>query len=134
MAVAELKNRTPLAVREFYTADTEGVPALVVVVKATVAIVPGGRCVLGGEQVPVTLEGEAWGEDSAESSYKYEPESALFKLGTDVVVIGHAYAQQSAGQSLVGIEAGPLRKMARMFGARRWDKRLVGFECTPPEP
>jgi hypothetical protein len=135
VAVAELRNRTPFAARELYTADEEGVPALVVVVKVTVSIVPGARCVLAAEQVPVTLEGEPWGDDSATSSYKYEPETALVKPGTDVVVIGHAHARPGEDrETLVGIEAGPLRKMARVFGARRWDKRLLGFEPTPPEP
>lgn len=135
MPVAELRNRTPFAVREIHTADEEAVPALVVVVKATVTIVPGGRCVLAAEQVPVSLEGETWGDDSAESSYRYEPETALFKPGTDVVVIGHAYARAGAGlDAVVGVEAGPLRKVARVVGARRWDRRRVGFEPTPPEP
>ena len=55
------------------------------------------------------------------SSYKYEPEVALCKPATDVVLIGHAQPPGGgATQVDVGIKVGPVQKVARVFGDRFW--------------
>ena len=59
--------------------------------------------------------------DAPVSSYKYEPEIALFKPATDVVLIGHAHPPGGgATQVDVGIKVGPVQKVARVFGDRFW--------------
>ena len=59
--------------------------------------------------------------DAPVSSYKYEPEIALCKPTTDVVLIGHAHPPGGgATQVDVGIKVGPVQKVAKVFGDRFW--------------
>ena len=77
--------------------------------------------------MPVNLAGEL-STDAPVSSYKYEPEIALFKPATDVVLIGHAHPPGGgATQVDVGIKVGPLQKVARVFGDRFWSMTKLGI-------
>lgn len=130
---AEVENETPFVFEQVHGADEDGRPVLVLVVKATYSIHKGALR-LSEEQVPVNLAGESWGAPGV-SSYKYEPECALFKPGTDVALIGHAYPpHKGASEALVSVQVGPLKKTARVTGERTWFKSVGRVVATKPLP
>src|SRR6185436_7973754 len=101
-------------------ADEDLRPVVVTVVKATYNFDLQGDVSLADQQVPVNLAGEP-STDAPVSSYKYEPEIALWKPATDVVLIGHAQPPgRGATQVDVGVKVGPVQKVARVFGDRFW--------------
>ena len=107
-----IDNRTPFAFEPFFIADEELRPVVVTIVKATYGFDLRGAVWLADEQIPVNLAGEPW-TDAPVSSYKYEPEVALCKSTTDVVLIGHAHPPGGgATQVDVGIKVGPVQKVA----------------------
>jgi len=120
VAHPEIDNGTPFAFEPVFIADEDLRPVIVTVVKATYDFDLQGALQLADEQIPVNLAGEPW-SDVPVSSYKYEPEIALCKLATDVVLIGHACPPQAGATRVdVGIKVGPVRKVAAVFGERFW--------------
>lgn len=120
MGHPEIDNRTPFAFEPIFIADEDLRPVVVTVIKATFSFEFDGAVWLADEQLPVNLAGEA-STDAPVSSYRYEPEVALFKPATDVVLIGHAQPPGGgATQVDVGLKVGPMQKVARVFGDRLW--------------
>ena len=126
-----IDNQTPFVCEPLALADEDGRPLLVLVVKATYAIAPRALR-LAEEQLPVNVAGEPWGEPE-QSSYRYEPECAPFKLATDVVLVGHAHATERNTTSLiVTLKVGTLQKSVRVLGERMWFKSLGSIHMTKP--
>jgi hypothetical protein len=134
MGHAEIVNRTPFAFEASITADEEGCPLLVPIVKATYDIQREGSLVVAEKQRPVTLAGELYGKPGV-SSYKYEPECAFMKPATDVVLIGEAHPPvASATEVYVSLRAGSLEKTVRVVGDRFWSRSLGMIVATAAEP
>ncbi len=132
MAHPEVTNSTPFAFEPMVVSDEEGQALLVLLTKATYDIVGDrhDRLVLADEQVPVSFEGECNGE-AGESSYRYEPELAWEKRGTDVVLIGHARAPRTNTKVLdVGFRVGPVKQIARVYGDRAWIRAMGRISAT----
>ncbi|HLL54429.1 MAG TPA: DUF2169 domain-containing protein [Myxococcaceae bacterium] len=128
-----IENRTPFSFETMFVLDEEGRPLLVPILKATYAISREGL-VLADEQRPVELAGVPWGEPE-QSSYRYEPECALWKVATDVVLVGAAVApDKSTTELLVALQMGALRKTVRVTGDRTWYKSLGRISMTRPLP
>lgn len=129
-----LINRTPFAAQELFLTDENGRDLLAVVVKATYAAAPGRPLSLAEEQVPVDVAGSYYG-DPETSSMHFEPEVAPLKPGTDVVLVGHAHPDRPGARQVdVGFQVGPLRKVIRVFGDRRWYSRMGFYRMSDPEP
>lgn len=135
MTAPSVTNLTPFAFEYMGLMDEAGRPLLVVVIKATYQIIPEhGVLELAKKQLVVNTEGETWG-DPESSSFKYEPETAFFKPATDVVLIGHACAQQHYQTTMdVSLRVGPIMKMVRVVGDRYWYKTLGVTSMTKPSP
>lgn len=132
MGHPEISNQTPFAVEPVFVSDADGRPLLVLVTKATYDIELGRSLSLAEEQLPLNATGERWGKPE-ESSYKYEPEASWLKPGTDVALIGHAWAPETGTTTVdVAFSVGPLKKFARVFGDRIWFKSLGSVQMTPP--
>jgi hypothetical protein len=132
MGHPDIANKTPFAFEPIFIADEDLRPVVVTLIKGTFSFDLGGAVQLADEQIPVSLAGEPW-SDAPVSSYRYEPETAFFKPATDVVLIGHAEPPGGgATQVDVGINLGPVRKLARVFGDRFWffTKQGVGMSGT----
>jgi hypothetical protein len=103
------------------------------VAKATYAIVQGSRLQLAEKQAKLELAGKHWG-DPETSSLKFEPEVALTKPATDVVLIGHAWAPASGtGDLLVQFRVGAWSKSVRVFGDRVWSKSFGIAKVPKPQ-
>src|SRR5947209_1123118 len=83
--------------------------AVLMIVKATYTLAPGGKVARAEKQLPPILADQYHGEPAA-SSLRYASDLSPEKRGTDVVLIGSAYAPEGeATEAEVTLEAGPLR-------------------------
>jgi hypothetical protein len=134
MAYPAIDNGTPFAFELLFLADEEGRQLIAPVGKATYAISEKGHLVLAEKPMPVNPAGEYFGDPNL-SSYKYEPETAFIKPTTDVVLIGHAHAPRSGvNETLVSLQAGPIKKTMKVVGDRVWGKALGKTMMTNPVP
>jgi hypothetical protein len=128
----DIENRTPFKFEPVFIADEDLRPVMVALIKATFSFDVHGRVELADEQMPVNFAGERW-TDAPASSYKYEPETALCKMSTDVVLIAHARPPgRGASQAEVGIKVGRVQKTAIVFGDRFWVLTKDGVTRTRP--
>lgn len=120
-------NTTPYAAERTWVQDKDANKVWVVVVKATLDILPDGSTRLSDEQVPVFRMGEPAGELGM-SSLIYEADLLGLKPGTDVLVNGRAWAPNGKRTSSVDVQlvVGPIRKRLRVFGDRFWERNIVG--------
>jgi hypothetical protein len=121
----QLENRTPFAATILPLADVDGVDAVFGVVKATFRL--GDQLTLADEQIPVTLADQHYG-DPPVSSVRQPSDVCLGKPGTDVVLIGSAWAPggRPTWQMDVSLSAGPVARSIRVFGDRVWDAGAGG--------
>jgi hypothetical protein len=130
----ELVNNTPFVTGRFAMHDRSGRDVLVVLVKCTYSFRGGRSLAVAEEAAPIQMADEFWGEPG-ESSVRYESDLAPRKTGTDVVMIGHAYALKGKATKVdVSLQVGALRKTVRVFGDRCWKKTLMGFQPSSPSP
>lgn len=130
----ELINTTPFSAERVVLQDKAGRDLLVVIVKSTFTVDARGRLQPSEKQVPIQMADAFYG-DPGESSVRYESDLALRKIGTDVVLVGHAFAPKGkATQIDVTLKVGPLQTVVRVFGDRRWDKVVGLSRITPSQP
>lgn len=110
--------------------DRQGLDTLYVVVKATLVLRP--KLSLAAVQVPVTLADEYHG-DPADSSLKQTSELHIGKPGTDVMLVGSAWAPagQVIAESWVRVGVAGRQKSIRVFGDRTWSPDGMP---TAPQP
>ena len=126
-------NATPFVFEPLFLADEAMRPLLVPVVKATFELSHQGTLTLAEEQEPLDLAGKRWDEKDETSSEKFEPEGAFFKPATDVILVGHAIAQErNTKELLVALKVGPLQKGVRVVGDRAWFKSMGSISMTKP--
>ncbi|WP_437528423.1 DUF2169 domain-containing protein [Sorangium sp. So ce726] len=129
----DLRNRTPFVAERIVHVDAAGAEVLVVLVKATLAIHAGGRLAPAAEQVPLQ-HADAFHGESGLSSVRYESDLAPHKVGTDVVVLGHAYPPgRRDAEVQVSVRVGPIRTTLAVFGDRTWARPTspAPFERMP---
>jgi hypothetical protein len=126
-----IDNRTPFAAERGWVRDRDGSEVWLVAVKATFDIHPDGTTQIAKDQPPVLRLPEHFGEPG-KSSIRYDADLVLTKKTTDVIVVGHACAP--AGRAMrqldVGFKVGPVQKVLRIFGDRRWGS----FGSSDPQP
>jgi hypothetical protein len=128
----ELVNLTPYAADTAITMDGTGTELLLVVVKATFLLTDGAPALAPEQAPPVSADAYA-GEPDA-SSLVQATETTLYKPAADVVVQGSAFPPRGRGsEALVALEIGPIRKIIRVVGDRRW-KNARGVDMSTPEP
>jgi hypothetical protein len=117
--VLQLDNQTPFKATIALLPDRFGIDTLYVIVKATVTLRPS--LALAEVQAPLTLADEYYG-DPAESSLRLSSEMHIGKAGTDVVVIGSAWApgQRPIPRMQVGMAVAGRQKTILVSGDRVW--------------
>lgn len=130
----QVRNETPFEPGLFVFPNTQGVDTLHVVMKATFALGRRGP-VVAERQQKLHLADEYWGKPG-QSSLRYATEAHLLKPGTDVVLVGEAYAPKDkpVPSSLVSVKAGALSKVVQIFGERRWKGGIASPSSSRPEP
>jgi hypothetical protein len=117
--VLQLHNETPFKAAIAVLPDRTGIDTLYVIVKATVTLRP--NLALAEVQVPPTLADEYCGEPDA-SSLKYASEMHIGKAGTDVLLIGSAWApgQRPVPRTQVTMSVAERQKTILVTGDRVW--------------
>jgi len=134
----ELINQTPYVAALVPGLDLDGRDFVTVSVKAAFELPSpareGAGLEVADEQVPLVMGDEHFGEPAA-SSLKYESEVGPPKNGTDVVLVGHAYAPGGSAEVVeAGLQAGPVSKTVYVYGDRRWQRLLGTARPSSPEP
>src|SRR5690606_24653527 len=123
-----LQFRTPtgLAGTIFASPDPDGIDSLYTVVKGTFDLRDGAT--LAEEQRPVTLAAEHYGDPLA-TSIRVPPDVGLIKPATDVLLVGSAHSPDGRPVHWmdVSLSVGPVRKIVRVFGDRRWEAEGLGY-------
>lgn len=128
-------NDTPFAAERIVTMDKRGAEVLILVAKGTYDIIENNKdgLPLASEQIPIQSADEYYGEPG-KSSVRYESDLSLLKVGTDVVLLGHAYPLPKKMREVdVTLTAGKMRKTVRVFGDRVWDKSLGRYTSSAPD-
>jgi len=117
--VLQLQNTTPFKASIAVLPDRTGIDTLYVVVKATLNLRP--KLSLAEEQVPVVLADEHYG-DPASSSLRAASELHIGKPGTDVLLVGSAWAPQGrpVRQMQVWVAVAGREKTMLVTGDRTW--------------
>lgn len=116
----DVNNGTYAMVETIPMLDEHGQMLVVAIAKATFGFDAQGRVFRTERQKPVQLTPEYYG-DPADSSLRFDVDTALEKPATDVVLIGKARSNKGPVESLdVGVRVGPVQKVARVFGDRTW--------------
>lgn len=116
----QIKNQTPFRVMLLPLVDRDGVDTVYAIVKGTFNI--GARVSLADEQQPITLVDQHFGEPTS-SSIRAPSDVCLEKSGTDILMIGSAWAPDGnpLWQMDVSLSIGPNGRTVRVFGDRVWD-------------
>ena len=118
----EVVNRTPFAVSLVPGLGKDDVSNMTVVTKGTFVIPDwSGPPTVAEEQIPFRGGDDHNGPEPAEASVRFESDACPAKPGTDVVLVGHAYAGPRRQRAVdVGLRVGPLQKIVRVTGDRCW--------------
>lgn len=129
-----IKNKTPFAAERSWVREKNGAEIWLVAVKATYRILPNGALELAEKQEDVLLAPTYLGEPG-QSSLRYESDLVRTKVGTDILLHGHAYASRAQRSIDVHLKVGKLEKHLRVFGDRVWKKGLLwGVKISRPKP
>jgi hypothetical protein len=107
--------------------DPEGKPVLAVLLKRTYRIPPSGTCIRAAEDRPLVGGDEPY-EDPMNSTIRYEADFVPWKLATDIVLNGSAYAPggRPVRELLATLQIDRVQKAVRVIGDRTCQYRLIG--------
>jgi hypothetical protein len=130
--VLQLDNQTPFHAVLAIFPNCDAVDTLYVVTKATLNLRP--KLALAASQVPTTLADEYYG-DPTTSSLKQVSEMHIGKPGTDVLLLGRAWAAnaQAVQQTWVGVRVAERQKALRVWGDRTWQRDGTPSAAQPFE-
>ena len=130
----EIVNPAPFLLDRSVYLDKNAAERLVVVLKGTWSVSPGGEIGVAEKQAPIH-PAEVFRGEPGESSILNDAELGPAKPSTDVFLLGSAKAPRSGIRSMdVSFRLGPVGRTARVFGERRWNT-VMGIETIEgPEP
>ncbi len=129
----QFHNHTPFEATIFVSSDPDGIESIFTIVKATLTL--GRRIKVAEEQLPLLAKDEHFG-DPAESSLKAPGDIGLVKPGTDVLLVGSAYAPggNPTREMGVSLRVGSIDKTVRVFGDRVWESGVFRTKASEPQP
>jgi hypothetical protein len=130
----EIINRTPFVVSLIPGLGKDDVAHMTVLAKGTFSIpIPPGPPRIAEQQIPF-WPGDEWnGPEPATSSVRFESDACPTKPGTDVVLVGHAYAGARRQATVdVGLRVGKLQKVVRVTGDRIWTRAAFAWVMSSP--
>jgi hypothetical protein len=132
--MAVLENKTGFAGELFTAQDPRGQLYVVLAVRATFDIGVGGMLRRADTQEPLCAGDVYHGEPGA-SSLKLASDLVPMKAGTDIAMLGTAYAPNGrpATKMMVQLRVGPVEKKVMVFGDRTWSGTVLS-SISRPEP
>ena len=139
--MASIQNLTQFVPASLSSITKEGSDVLVVCVAGRFQLPPAGKpndkspepC---EKQCEPVIEDVYYGEPG-KSSLKYEGQIAYTRPGTDIYLVGHAWAPRGrpAQYVLTGLKVGQCQKQVLVVGDRFWHKKFFwGAKSTDPVP
>jgi hypothetical protein len=127
--VLQILNDSGLLASLFVSPDPDGVETVYTVVKGTFLL--NDRLALAPQQVPITMA-DVHAGDPATSSVSIPSDVSLAKPGTDVLLLGSAWAPDGrpTWQMDVTVSVASLKKSVRVFGDRVWQSDSFGGSFT----
>ena len=130
----EVNNSTPFEFATHCMTDHEGLPIMVVMLKATFKFNLLGHIGISSAQSAPCAAGIPWGDDPETSSYQLEPETAFYKPKLDVVINGYLPAQhQQQTHARVGFQFRDRAKVIDVYGDRVWEQTRFGVTASSPQ-
>lgn len=125
----QLNNKSPFSPAIALFPNEDAVDTLYVIIKATFKI--DDQLTLAQQQLPPTVQDVFWGK-SSNSSLKYTSDFHTGKPGTDVALIGNAWAPNGhvVPELFVYFNIAEKQKALKVFGNRFWKNGQI----TAPEP
>jgi hypothetical protein len=116
--------------------DKDGSSCRLAILKATFQIGGDGSLRVAPEQEPIYFADEFLGEPGL-SSVRNESDLAFFKPGTDIILIGTAYAPHGkpARSFQASLSVGGVSRTVSVFGDRTWSfNSVLGATMSDPKP
>ena len=128
-------NNTPFAAERSWVRDRDGGEIWLVAVKATFSLGPDGQVAVAKEQAPV-CQSPLFRGDPAASSLLYDCDLPRKKVGTEVLLHGHAYAPRGreVADVEVSLQVADREKRLRIYGDRVYQDTLLGLRVSEPQP
>lgn len=130
-------NHTPFETRTGIFINPDRSRSLTAVAAATFSIPDqdGATCGLAAEQIVPQPMASYFGEPRR-SSMRRPADVVPYKPGTDVVLVGHAYAPrgQPVRELVASVKVGSLHKSLVVVGDRTWRPTDAGLAMSEPEP
>ena len=130
-----IDNRTPFAAERNWTRDESGAEVWLVAVRATFDLADDGTLTPVDPQPPVN-QAPVWRGDALRTSLLHDTDFGWGKPATDVLIQGSAFAPEGVPATAldIGFQVGPVQRLARVTGDRRWLKSTRGLTPSAPEP
>lgn len=131
----ERVNNTPFETAVVPLDGPDGNPGLVIIIKGTFDINPGGPAEVAPKQIPVLFK-DAFYDIIGPGSVKFESDLVPFKPRADIVLVGKAHAPLGRAVQIldVTLQVGTLRKTLRVYGDRVWSGSGLLSSPTPTTP
>jgi hypothetical protein len=133
--MAELDNKSPFPAEIIPALGIQGEVYLVIILRGTFLAEQNGKPSPAALQEPVCLE-DSYVGIPGKSSIKFASDFAISKSGTDVAMLGSAYAPGGRPTTMVGVELSvcPISKRVIVFGDRQWARHLGVPSISRPKP
>ncbi|MCA9651963.1 MAG: DUF2169 domain-containing protein [Myxococcales bacterium] len=130
-----LENHTPYVAERSWTRDHHGVHWYLVAIRGTFLVDPDGRLSLADEQAPPVLA-PLYAADAGVSSLLFDSDLLETKPGTDVLVLGRAFAPRGRPAPAVPVvlRVGVLEKQLVVYGNRVYVDGAMGLGTTSAQP
>lgn len=124
-------NRTPFDVALMPSVEPGGRDFATVLVKGTFRA-DGGAVDIAAEQGPLLAAATYTGRPGA-SSIRYESDMCPPKPSTDIAVVGRVFTSSKTRQLDLSFRVGALERRLRVWGARVYRRRALGWALSSPE-
>ncbi|VAW59617.1 hypothetical protein MNBD_GAMMA08-2638 [hydrothermal vent metagenome] len=128
----DIRNHTPLTAEVIPGLDKSGYDYATLIIKGNFILDPSRTDLALSEEPAKLIKADKHYDEPENSSVQYEADTAILKLGTDVVINGHAYAPQNQMQSVVdvGLQINNTAINYKVFGDRQWVKEGSVWRVT----
>ena len=131
----KIKNHTALTAEIIPGLDKNGFDYASLIIKGNFVLNPANQnLILSNQPAELVRVDKYYGEDN-KSSVRYESDTAILKVATDIVLNGHAYVPDAKpGQMVdVGLQVNDINVSYRVFGERHWQKNGLNWDISQPQ-